>query len=144
VFEKPGAARDKLAVARAMRAVPTAAEATLWSALRGRKLGGWKFRRQHVIAGYVVDFYCAELRLAVEVDGAVHQTRRADDCQREDDLASLGVHVVRLSNTEVLERLEATLGKLARCSESMAQGRNPSPAPRGRASAQRARGCGSI
>jgi hypothetical protein len=69
VFDKPGAAGDKLALARAMRATPTAAEAALWSALRSRQLGGWKFRRQHVIAGYIVDFYCARCGLRSKSTG---------------------------------------------------------------------------
>jgi very-short-patch-repair endonuclease len=120
VFDKPGAAGDKLALARAMRAMPTAAETTLWSALRGRQLGGWKFRRQHVIVGYIVDFYCAQLWLAVEVDGAVHHRRRADDQQRDDVLASLGVRVVRLRNDDVLERLDEVVDHLARYCEQIA------------------------
>jgi very-short-patch-repair endonuclease len=138
VFDKPGAAGDKLALARAMRAGPTAAEAVLWSALRGRRLG-WKFRRQHVIAGYIVDFYCAELWLAVEVDGPAHQGRGIDDRERDEHLASLGVSVVRLRNVEVLERLDAVVGQLARCCERIARRRllsPPSPAPRGRVSAR--------
>jgi len=122
VFEKPGAASDKLSLARAMRAMPTDAEARLWSALRGRRLG-WKFRRQHVIAGYIVDFYCAELWLAVEVDGGVHQGRRIDDRQRDEHLGSLGVRVVRVRNADVLERLDAVLGELARCCEHIAEQR---------------------
>jgi very-short-patch-repair endonuclease len=116
VFEKPGAAGDKLGHARAMRARPTAAEAALWSALRDRRLDGWKFRRQHVIAGYIVDFYCAKLWLAVEVDGPVHETRRIDDRERDDNLALLGVRMVRLRNADVLERLDCALEQLAhRC-----------------------------
>jgi very-short-patch-repair endonuclease len=133
VFEKPGAAGDKLALARAMRAMPTVAEARLWSALRGRRLG-WKFRRQHVIAGYVVDFYCADLWLAVEVDGGVHEGRRIDDRQRDEHLASLGVRVVRVGNADVLERLDAVVGELAHCCERRALQRRwllPPPPPRG-------------
>jgi ATP-dependent DNA helicase RecQ len=80
--ERPGAAGDKLAQARAMRAAQTAAEAVLWPALRGRMLGGWTFRRPHVLAGYIVDFSCAELRLALEVDSAVHDAQRFDDRAR--------------------------------------------------------------
>jgi very-short-patch-repair endonuclease len=121
VLDKPGASGDKLALARAMRAMPTEAEAVLGSALRGRRLGGWKFRRQHVIAGYIVDFDCAELWLAVEVDGAVHEVRRADDHQRDDHLALLGVRVVRLPNADVLERLDAVVARLARCCERRAK-----------------------
>jgi very-short-patch-repair endonuclease len=116
VFEKPGATGEKLGYARAMRATPTAAEAAMWLALRDRWLDGWKFRRQHVIAGYIVDFYCAELWLVVEVDGPVHETRCIDDRERDGDLALLGVRVVRLRNADVLERLDATLQQLAhRC-----------------------------
>jgi very-short-patch-repair endonuclease len=96
-FERPGAAGDKLAQARAMRAAPTAAEAVLWPALA------------HVIAGYIVDFYCAELRLALEVDGAVHDAQRFDDRAREDHLASLGVCVMRPRNDDVLEHLDAVV-----------------------------------
>lgn len=130
VFDKPGAAGDKLALARAMRAMPTAGEARLWSALRGRRLRGWKFRRQHVIGGYIVDFYCAQLWLAVEVDGPVHQGRRIDDRQRDDHLASLGVRVVRVRNEDVIERLDAVVGQLVHCCERIAQGlRLPSRPP---------------
>jgi very-short-patch-repair endonuclease len=131
VFDKPGADGAKLSAAKAMRAMPTAAETALWAALRGRRLGGWKFRRQHVIAGYIVDFYCAALWLAVEVDGAVHHGRRADDREREDHLSSLGVRVVRLRNADVLERLDVVVEALARrCQRIAAALGIPSPAPR--------------
>ena len=133
VFDKPGAAGDKLALARAMRALPTAAEAVLWSALRGRWFGGWKFRRQHVIAGYIVDFYCAQLWLAVEVDGAVHQGRRVDDRERDDHLATLGVRVVRLLNADVLDRLDAVVEQrvAASASPSGQDGSHALPRPAG-------------
>jgi very-short-patch-repair endonuclease len=80
-------------------------------------------RRQHVIAGYIVDFYCAELWLAVEVDGAVHERRRIEDRQRDEDLASLGVRVVRLGNADVLERLDAVVGQLVYDCERIARRR---------------------
>jgi very-short-patch-repair endonuclease len=86
----------------------------LWSALRARQLGGWKFRRQHVIAGYVVDFYCAQLWLAIEVDGAVHEGRREEDRQRDKRLASLGVRIVRIGNADVLERIDRVIETLVR------------------------------
>jgi very-short-patch-repair endonuclease len=122
LFDKPGAHPAKLAAARWMRAKPTAAEAELWSALRGRQLCGWKFRRQHVIAGYIVDFYCAQLRLALEVDGGVHRGRRADDRERQERLASVGVRVVRLRNVDVLERLDDVLNEVVHhCEQRAAQ-----------------------
>jgi very-short-patch-repair endonuclease len=132
VFAKPGAEAGKLADARVMRAMPTAAEAVLWAALRGRRFG-WKFRRQHVIAGYIVDFYCAQLWLAVEVDGAIHRCRRAADRERDEHLALLGVRMLRLANTDVLERLDVVLLELAhQCQQIAARLGIPSPAPRGR------------
>ena len=132
IFRKPGADRGKLAFARAMRMVPTAAEAALWVVLRGRQLGGWKFRRQHVIAGYIVDFYCAQLWLAIEVDGGVHRGRGAEDVERAENLALMGVRIVRLRNADVLERLDAVVDELAsRCGQIAMQLGIPSPAPAG-------------
>lgn len=148
IFQKVGAARGKLALARVMRRMPTDAEARLWTALRSRRLGGWKFRRQHIIKGYIVDFYCAELWLAVEVDGPVHQGRHLEDRDRDDNLASLGVRIVRLRNDDVLQRIEATVTFLARRCEDIAveiaeqRGLRPSPAPRGRVRARNGSGGG--
>ena len=65
----------KVALAKAQRQEPTAAEAAAWALLRNRRCLGLKFRRQHVIRGFIVDFYCVELRLAIEVDGTVHRDR---------------------------------------------------------------------
>ena len=96
-----------------MRSASTAAEAALWQALRRRRLGGRKFRRQQVIAGYIVDFYCAELWLAVEVDGAVHDERHAEDRQREEHLSKMGLRIVRIRNEDVLTRIDAVLTQLA-------------------------------
>ena len=114
-----GASAEKLSVARSMRAEATAAEAVLWSALRGRRLAGWKFRRQHVVAGYIVDFDCPELRLVLEVDGAVHQARVVEDRRRDEALARLGTHVLRLSNAQVLERLDDALMRTSLVCESI-------------------------
>jgi adenine-specific DNA-methyltransferase len=117
-----------------MRAAPTQAEAVLWAALRRRHLGGWKFRRQHIIAGYIVDFYCAELSLAVELDGPLHDKHRDNDLERDEHLATLGVAVVRLRNADVLERLDAVLDQLTTRCEGIAQRRTsvaPFPPPRG-------------
>jgi very-short-patch-repair endonuclease len=110
-----------------MRAAPTTTEAKLWTALRGRRVGGWKFRRQHIIAGYIVDFYCAELWLAIEVDGGVHDERRGDDRERDDHLASLGVRVVRIRNADVLEQFDTVVTRLARWCERLAERRSALP-----------------
>jgi len=127
-LQKPGAEPVKVLLSREMRRHPTQAEARLWSVLRGRQLGGWKFRRQHVVVGYVVDFYCSDLRLVVEVDGPVHDERRCDDEAREADLRCAGAEVVRFSNDAVLHRLDEVLPVLAhRCARRAASQANASP-----------------
>jgi very-short-patch-repair endonuclease len=91
-----------------MRNDPTNAEARLWAHLRKGQMG-WRFRRQHVVAGFIVDFYCAALKVAVEVDGPVHEGRRDYDVWRDESLRQLGVATVRLRNDDVLDELPATL-----------------------------------
>jgi very-short-patch-repair endonuclease len=114
-----GAQPDKLSRAREMRRTPTQAEAALWRVLRHRGLQGWRFRRQHVVAGYIVDFYCFELGLAIEVDGGVHDERRSDDERRDVDLAALGLHVIRIPNADVLGSLDGVIQRLAAYCESL-------------------------
>src|SRR5438552_7325108 len=77
--------------ARVMRHEPTDAERRLWSRLRNRQVGGFKFRRQVPIAGYIVDFYCLQRKLAVELDGGQHLDRASVDydCRRENKLQEL-------------------------------------------------------
>ena len=128
LFDKPGASADKIVDARAMRRASTKGEAVLWALLRGRRLGGWKFRRQHVVAGYIVDFYCAELRLAVEVDGPVHRTQRAHDQERDADLGTLGLAILRVRNDDLLTRPAAVLSAIALRCETLA---HTLPPPRG-------------
>jgi very-short-patch-repair endonuclease len=92
-----------------MRAQPTPAEAALWDHLRDRRLAGLKFRRQHYIGRFIVDFYCAEAELVVEVDGPVHESQREHDAAREEFLESLGLRVVRFANEDVISRPEEVL-----------------------------------
>lgn len=89
---------------RALRSAPTTAEGVLWSGLRRRQLCGRRFRRQHSIGPYVVDFYCPAERLVVEVDGGVHErTERGDyDLARTRYLESLGLRILRFTNEAVL------------------------------------------
>src|SRR5688572_28738934 len=75
--------RHNVPAARDLRARETWAEDLLWTALRGRRLDGMKFRRQHPIGPFVLDFCCVERRLAIEVDGEVHATRREHDAERQ-------------------------------------------------------------
>ena len=107
--------RAKRKLSRQLRRGATASERRAWELLRNRQLLGLKFRRQQVIRGYVVDFYCAELRLALEIDGGVHdQPEQANyDCGRDLELLEMGVFVLRIGPDQVrAERLEQLLEPL--------------------------------
>lgn len=96
----------KRGFARAMRRQPTEAEDRLWHDLRGRRLDGLKFRRQVPLGPYVVDFFCAEAGLAVEVDGSQHADCDHDERRRR-DLQRRGIRVLRFWNDEVLQETES-------------------------------------
>lgn len=98
-----------LRFARALRRGQTNAESRLWAILRDRRLGGWKFRRQQPIPPYVVDFYCDEARLAVELDGSQHSNAVERDGRRTRYLQARGPRVLRFWNNEVLTQTEAVL-----------------------------------
>jgi very-short-patch-repair endonuclease len=97
--------------ARKLRLSQTSAEAKLWQALRNRRLARWKFRRQHPIDRYVVDFVTLDGKLIVEVDGVTHAeaSERARDKVRSEALEACGFLVVRISNTDVYDNLEGVL-----------------------------------
>ena len=96
--------------ARDLRKNPTRAERVLWSHIRRKRLGV-EFHRQVPIDRYIVDFYCHELKLAIEVDGITHNSERAvaRDRKRQKELESLGITVLRFYDHDVLEHLEAVL-----------------------------------
>jgi type I restriction enzyme M protein len=108
---KPPLPDNLLAFARELRQTATDAETWLWQVLRDRRMAGHKFRRQHPIAPYVLDFYCQELKLAVELDGSQHNTDpgRAKDQRRGDFLATQGIQVLRFWNNDALQQPEAVL-----------------------------------
>jgi very-short-patch-repair endonuclease len=91
---------------QALRKNATQPERILWSILRGRQLGELKFRRQHPIEPYIVDFYCAEARLVIELDGESHHGRETYDEERSKYLRALGLTVFRISNDDVIGNLE--------------------------------------
>lgn len=90
--------------AKALRRDLTLPEVILWECLRGRRLG-LRFRRQHPAGPYVLDFYCAEARLAVEVDGAHHDLpeQMSDDQRRDRWLGAQGIRVIRIAATDILD-----------------------------------------
>ncbi len=111
-----GASSELVSAARDLRATQTPAERLLWEALRGRKLGGYKFRRQHPIGRHILDFVCVERRLVIELDGA-HHTREDQgryDQERTGHLEQYGYQVIRFPNAAVLSNLDAVLDRINR------------------------------
>lgn len=111
--------------ARDLRQTMTPPERRLWELLRDRRLGGFKFRRQHPVGGYVVDNYCSVCGLAVELDGVSHELTGGADRERTDYLGTQGVEVIRVLNDDLLHHPEAVASTiLAACK---ARSGEPSP-----------------
>ena len=99
-------------VARRLRRESTPSEEKLWQALRNRQLNGRKFRRQQPVGAFVLDFYCAEEGLAIEVDGAVHETQQEADAERQTILESLGIRFVRVTARAVENDLDGVIEQI--------------------------------
>ncbi|PZR30947.1 DUF559 domain-containing protein [Caulobacter segnis] len=93
---------DRIATARRLRRDQTLAEKTLWSLVRNRRLGGFRFLRQHPIDRYFADFVCESARVIVELDGPAHEGREGYDGRRTQTLALIGYLVQRFRNERVL------------------------------------------
>ena len=91
----------------------TPAEKLMWEKLRKSQLGV-RFKAQHPMGRYIVDFYCHQARLVVEIDGPIHNYHKEEDQQRIDDIKKDGVTVLRIRNEEVFENLEGVLEKIKR------------------------------
>jgi len=102
---------EKTKRARVLRSRMTPAEKVLWQELRTNKLGS-HFRRQQVIAGFIVDFYCHSAGLVIELDGDIHHEQKEYDAGRDKALEELGLRVIRYSNDEVLLNLPRVLNQL--------------------------------
>ena len=117
--------------ARELRQPQTPAEATLWRQLRNRNLG-FKFRRQHEIEFFIIDFYCAEVKLCIEVDGESHLTRDQQeyDAARTEYLESLGRIVIRFTNNDVRFNIHAVVQEiLDTCNEMKSKKNRTLPSP---------------
>jgi cyclase len=99
--------------AKALRNRVTTSESLLWEHLKSKQLG-IKFRRQHPIANYIADFYCHEIKLIIELDGSIHQLPEvlANDIERQKNLESFGITVIRFTNKELQHNLNAVLNKI--------------------------------
>lgn len=99
-------------VARNLRQRETTAEDVLWRQLRRKQLSGRKFRRQHPVGGVILDFYCPEHLLAIEVDGSVHDDQIDWDTDRTRYLDEFGIQVIRFRNDDVLTNIDTVLQQI--------------------------------
>ena len=111
-----GAFAETFHRAELLRKHMTEAEKLLWKELKANKLDGYKFRRQHPIGRFIVDFYCHKARLVIELDGEIHQKTEIaeNDREREKELTYLGLKIIRFSNNDVLNILQNTLHEIRR------------------------------
>jgi len=84
----------------------------MWNVLRRKDFLGYKFRRQHVIDGYILDFYCPSIKLAIEIDGGIHQRQIKEDKERQAIIEAHGIKFFRISSEEVKNNIALVIGKL--------------------------------
>ena len=114
--------------ARQMRANPTPAEQRLWFALRANRLENQQFTRQTIIAPYIVDFASKASKLIFEIDGDTHSAKDRYDARRTEFLESLGYHVLRFGNPDVMGNIEGVLRVIAQALRGFP---SPKPSPQG-------------
>ena len=102
----------KLERAKELRREMTPAEIQLWQRLRANRLDGWHFRRQQIIDGFIVDFYCHRAGLVIEVDGPIHQQQKIEDVERAKALSKRGLRIIRFTNQEVMNNLDQVLRQI--------------------------------
>jgi very-short-patch-repair endonuclease len=112
-------------LARRLRMSSTMSEVLLWRCLKGKQVLGYDFDRQKPIGKYIVDFYCKELRLAIEIDGATHNDKVHEDRMRQERLESLGVRFLRFRDGDVKRNLEGVIEEIRKWIKEKA----PKPIP---------------
>ncbi len=110
IFNKKGLKENR----RHLRSTGTSAEAVLWLSLKNKQLNGKRFRRQHSIGNYIVDFYCPSDKLVIELDGEYHFLYGGymNDVDRDNYLKVLGIKVLRFENYMVFDHLEVVLEEI--------------------------------
>jgi very-short-patch-repair endonuclease len=101
--------QSKILFARELRNKSTEVEEILWQYLRDRRFFGKKFRRQHIIKGFIVDFYCFEDKVAIELDGGIHLMRKTYDDARQKAIGNNGISILRFTNDEILSSIKHVL-----------------------------------
>lgn len=112
-----GATANVFDFARINRENPTKEEKILWEVLKDRKIERKKFRRQHPIGRFILDFYCHELKLAIEIDGGYHQkaTQKEYDKERTELLENEGIVVIRFENQDITQDIEEVVNTIKNC-----------------------------
>ena len=100
--------------ARRLRKNLTTAEAILWEKLRNKQLDGLRFRCQHPVGNFILDFYCPSRKLVIEIDGDIHKERTEYDNARTSKLEEYGYRVIRFSNERVMNDLQGVLDEIKR------------------------------
>ena len=119
---------EKIERAKELRQNMTKAEITLWQQLRANRLGSWRFRRQQILFGYIVEFYCHAASLAIEVDGDIHESQRVADQKRDVILESKGFKTLRFRNQMIENDLSNVLSTiLAACQQTSTNYLNSPP-----------------
>ena len=103
--------KEKLQCAKELRQDMTHAEKILWMERRANKLGV-HFRRQQIIAGFIVDFYCQKAALVIEVDGDIHDLQQEEDARRQKVLSELGLRIIRFKNNDVVRNMSIVVGTI--------------------------------
>ena len=128
-IQRSESSRELRAWARHFRRAPTAAEARLWQALRDRRFRGLKFRRQRPAGPFIADFYCADLNLVIEVDGAIHDLPEVvqHDHLRDEWLQTRRLRVLRLPSALILHDLTTALRLIAQTVDEIQTSSKPPP-----------------
>ena len=100
---------EKLELAREFRKRPTLGERILWKVLETDAFRGLHFRRQQIIAGFIVDFYCSDARVVIELDGPIHDRQVREDRDRDRALSAMGIKTIRIASERVQDDLLALL-----------------------------------
>jgi len=108
-----GTTKEIEEAARRLRQELTPAEAVLWQVLRSRQLDGLKFRCQHPVGRFIVDFYCPSAKLVIEVDGSIHTQQQAYDLARTEQMQEFGYYVLRFTNEDVINNLPSVLIRIS-------------------------------
>ncbi len=121
------------ATSKLLRREQTSAEEFMWQMIRNRRLNGLKFRRQHPIDKFVADFYCHELKFAVELDGDIHELEsvKQKDNYKENRLKKLGINVIRFSNDDVFRNTDWVANEILKFASRVDNRPSPRPSPRG-------------